>query len=74
MNINAVRLVSIGVITGFVAMCKDLQHTFLNAHALILFSLAMTHYHLSDRYSCKYWVPAVVLIISGECVRSRSSE
>ena len=33
MNINAVRLVSIGVTTGFVVMCKDSRLSrFLNAH------------------------------------------
>ena len=36
--------------TGFVVMCKDSVTVvaFLNAHALILLSLAVTHYHSSD--------------------------
>ena len=49
MNINALRLVSIGVITGFVIMCKDTcVFQFLNARTIILLFLAATHYRFSD--------------------------
>ena len=50
MNINAVRLVSIRVITDFVIMCKKTygSHVYLNVCMLILFSLAATHYCLSN--------------------------
>ena len=44
MNINVVRLVSIGVITGFIVTCKDLQQS--HERILILLSFAMTHYPL----------------------------
>ena len=46
MNINAMRMISVGVITGFIVMCKD-SH-FLNACTLIILSLAATHYRSSD--------------------------
>ena len=50
MNINAVyrMLVSVGVITAFIAMCKDSLVMFFNVHMLILLSLVATHYRLSD--------------------------
>ena len=50
MNINAVyrTLVSVGVITGFIAMCKDSLVMFFNVHLLILLSLVATHNRLSD--------------------------
>ena len=46
MNINAVRLVSVGVITGFVIRYKDSRYLcfLLNARPLILLSLATTYY------------------------------
>ena len=46
MNINAVRLVSVGVITGFVIWYKDSRYLCfsLNARPLILLSLATTYY------------------------------
>ena len=46
MNINAVRLVSVGVITSFVVRCKDSWYLCfsLNAHQLTLLSLATTYY------------------------------
>ena len=58
MNINVVRLLSIGVITGFIVMCEGLwQLCFLNASALILLSLAVTHCRLSDiRYHTYYLI------------------
>ena len=64
MNIYAVRqLVSIGVITAvitsFIVMCKDLHcsYIFLNVRALILLSLAVTHYHSSDLLSNLHIIP-----------------
>ena len=46
MNINAVRLVSIGVTIGSVVI--SWQSCFLNKLVLILLSLAATHYCSSD--------------------------
>ena len=47
-----VRLVSVGVIRGFIVMCKDsLVVVFFNVCVLILLSLAMTHYRLYDYHS-----------------------
>ena len=47
-----VRLVSVGVITGFIVMCKDsLVVVFFNVCMLILLSLAMTHYRLYNYHS-----------------------
>ena len=49
MNINAVRLVVVGVITGFVVIYKTIGICiFLNAHLLILIFLAVIHYHSFD--------------------------
>ena len=59
MNINEVRLVSIGVIADFVTLLcikTHSSHVFqLNVHILILFFLAATHYH-SSNYNLKvFW-------------------
>ena len=54
MNINVVRLVSIGVITAFLLCVKHhSSHAFEYMHInSILLSLAATHYRLSD----KWWI------------------
>ena len=49
MNINVVRLVCVEIIVGFIVICKDSWYSrFLNVRALILLSLAATHYQSSD--------------------------
>ena len=54
MNINEVRLVSVGVITSLIVMCKDSQLScffeFACVNFTIILSLSMTHYHSSDIY------------------------
>ena len=51
MNINAVRLGLVGVITDFAVICKDSQKS--PFCVLILLSLAATHYCSSDKTQVK---------------------
>ena len=64
MNINAVRLVSVGVITGSSLLCIKAYIFLMNACTLILPSLVATHCHSPVTICKDYHVPNYMCVLS----------